>query len=480
MPSATLVTWAISLTLAAAGFWLAYAGLWRDRSRGRPRCGQCWYDMRGASSLACPECGHTAKTQRGLYKARRHWLIAILGTLLLWASLYTHAVRGRLHHSETWPQALTPTSVIIPLMPYVPDDWYQASHRRLVKRFYGENSAGWPHKPKRSWRPDHWWEDHLLAWVAYRAALQPPTSRTLTYYLDILAHVGSAADSYLLRLAKDSDPKVRSQAVSGLRTVATRSVTASEALFSMRDEADDVFRRSVWEALCKCALLADPRINDERLVEALGDSGHGALALESDAILLEMVRRRTPVLTEALEHLVVRAPPWMWVQNEDLTIITALNRATNHPDPLAVRVANDLPVHGQWGQLPKLDLRVRNVDHRGRTLEFVLPAGINSATTDWRWRLVVRNRKGPSLPDKDTRTLTINSHMEWKQLEPGQDYEATLAIEDYICPLKPGNYLCVVEYCPTLGPDYTQSDDVRWNQHIVFRSEPFELEILPT
>ena len=29
------------------GLLLVFWGLWGDRSRGRPRCPKCWYDMRG-------------------------------------------------------------------------------------------------------------------------------------------------------------------------------------------------------------------------------------------------------------------------------------------------------------------------------------------------------------------------------------------------------------------------------------------------
>ena len=36
-----------------AGVVLVCFGLWGDRSKGRPRCPKCWYDMRGA----VPEAG---------------------------------------------------------------------------------------------------------------------------------------------------------------------------------------------------------------------------------------------------------------------------------------------------------------------------------------------------------------------------------------------------------------------------------------
>ena len=32
------------------GLWLVWFGLFGSRSKGRPRCPKCWYDMQGASA----------------------------------------------------------------------------------------------------------------------------------------------------------------------------------------------------------------------------------------------------------------------------------------------------------------------------------------------------------------------------------------------------------------------------------------------
>ena len=75
----------ISLT----GLWLiigvslfAWGLLWADRSRGRPRCPKCWYDMRGLPSgqpPVCPECGHDAQQVHNLYRNRPIWWPIVLG-----------------------------------------------------------------------------------------------------------------------------------------------------------------------------------------------------------------------------------------------------------------------------------------------------------------------------------------------------------------------------------------------------------------
>ena len=99
--------------IPAIGLLLVRSGLWGDRSKGRPRCPKCWYDMRGhvpgasATSgtthvpegvvtplLICSQCGHDARTLRELYKNRRRsqplalGIIALsIGLPLLWSAI---------------------------------------------------------------------------------------------------------------------------------------------------------------------------------------------------------------------------------------------------------------------------------------------------------------------------------------------------------------------------------------------------------
>ena len=77
------------------GLLLVCWGLWGDRSMGRARCPKCWYDMRGTlPKLECPECGHDAKQERGLYRNRRGWRRIVVGVLLVLLFSYPLRIVG--------------------------------------------------------------------------------------------------------------------------------------------------------------------------------------------------------------------------------------------------------------------------------------------------------------------------------------------------------------------------------------------------
>lgn len=93
--------------LAAAALVLLLLWLRGDRARGRLRCRRCWYDMRGAPSLTCPECGRAHKDERALRRTRRRrWpaalaaLLLVVGAGLAGAWLVTDPARVR--HLPTW------------------------------------------------------------------------------------------------------------------------------------------------------------------------------------------------------------------------------------------------------------------------------------------------------------------------------------------------------------------------------------------
>jgi hypothetical protein len=90
--------------------------LFRDRAMGRRRCPSCWYDMAGAQSLRCPECGRQPRKERHLLRTRRRWARAALASLTLLlgsAAALWPAARARC------PLTLVPTFILIRFTPKV-------------------------------------------------------------------------------------------------------------------------------------------------------------------------------------------------------------------------------------------------------------------------------------------------------------------------------------------------------------------------
>jgi hypothetical protein len=100
-----IMAWAI----LAAGVLLTAWALFGDRSRGRRRCPNCWYDMTGAG-LTCPECGKVARAESGLYRDRRRWtwvLVGMLAVSLAWAP----ALQSNRHYEGAL--GFLPSSVLV-------------------------------------------------------------------------------------------------------------------------------------------------------------------------------------------------------------------------------------------------------------------------------------------------------------------------------------------------------------------------------
>jgi hypothetical protein len=90
--------------------------LFRDRAMGRRRCPSCWYDMAGAQSLRCPECGRQPRKERHLLRTRRRWARAALASLTLLlgsAAALWPAARAR------GPLTLVPTFILVRFTPKV-------------------------------------------------------------------------------------------------------------------------------------------------------------------------------------------------------------------------------------------------------------------------------------------------------------------------------------------------------------------------
>jgi len=128
--------WTTPIALIAGGvvilgLFLIIMGSIGDRARGRTRCPKCWYDMRDAPKLQCPECGHTAQSTTQFTKPRRaRWAIA-LGLVLVVAGAYPVAMNKKT--IEYGPLAMMPTWVLMTWWQELPEEWI-VYRRRVGQR----------------------------------------------------------------------------------------------------------------------------------------------------------------------------------------------------------------------------------------------------------------------------------------------------------------------------------------------------------
>lgn len=78
-----LIFYSAAGLLGPLGLWLLWWSLLRDRARGRRRCPNCWYDLRGTPGMQCSECGFVARCERQLFRTRRMWRWAIASVIAI-------------------------------------------------------------------------------------------------------------------------------------------------------------------------------------------------------------------------------------------------------------------------------------------------------------------------------------------------------------------------------------------------------------
>lgn len=130
-----------------------------DRSRGRRRCGKCWYDLSesGETPVTCPECGREHRSVRSMSRTRRRWRLAVAGVVLSVAGVVvglTPAYRaGRLMTMvPSWALA-----EMVPLFPSVQTVRMPANNHpgyELINRLIAsEGQTGWVGGTRRARRP---------------------------------------------------------------------------------------------------------------------------------------------------------------------------------------------------------------------------------------------------------------------------------------------------------------------------------------
>ncbi len=117
----------VGTTMMVFGAVLLSWALFADQSRGRKRCPKCWYDMSGAPTLVCPECGKDAKRPASLLRTQRRKRWALFGVLLV--LLGTSQFAESWFRRGAWVHPI-PTRALIYALP-----WYQTQRSRLLWEF---------------------------------------------------------------------------------------------------------------------------------------------------------------------------------------------------------------------------------------------------------------------------------------------------------------------------------------------------------
>lgn len=117
--TAAAVWFVASCGLMGVGVIVGVWGVVGDRSRGRRRCAGCWYDMKDAAGLVCPECGRAARSERGLFRARWSRRSLAVGVAAVGVGAYVMQASVRMGPApwrEGWT-AWVPTTVVVMTAP---------------------------------------------------------------------------------------------------------------------------------------------------------------------------------------------------------------------------------------------------------------------------------------------------------------------------------------------------------------------------
>lgn len=264
--------WIAGGVLGIAGLWLAYWSLFSDRAKGRKRCPKCWYNMQAAESLRCPECGHTAKTDRKLLKTRRRWRWAFVSGLLLLGSFSLEVVPR--YRSSDWREKSSTTLLV--LLAYLADD--QESFGSAVDR---------SRAPSRySTIPYIFQEDALADWqwrlmMAHalrrleNSPIGSPDPKIIDYLSDGPPYAGLAIEGLASLLAESTD-EVASSVIGQIHPHAFRSWHHS---FSAEE-------RAVWVKTLLDTLVRVDTESRKGIVRALGECGPEAVVAVPHLLVL--------------------------------------------------------------------------------------------------------------------------------------------------------------------------------------------------
>jgi len=430
---------------------LLHRSLLADRSRGRPRCPKCWYDLRAANQstfpLACPECGRIIHKRRHLHRTRRRWLPLIISLCLIVCAWYSTEVRWRTQSlGEPWRTALAPSTVLIVIAPY-----HDTSRRLIFQRAYRFSPNAFTRQDSlHLW----WWQQWLLTRTATDILTQPhqliPARQEAVQLLVHSRFIGPAQIDVLLATIDSPDMTCR--------------LSASFAIRSLKPR-----------------FFAD--VSDAQLIEMLDRSlaFNRYWAVDEwktvrDVLLAEVVARNTPMLRSWLErtwqtmHDNQTATDW-----RSLSILTALRRCRGEPEPLSLEFVDDPPRTATADRLPVVFVTVVNRDMDRSSLQFLHP-GFDHLQ---HFRAVVRRadtgapadipkRKTPGIIGRISASLPG-----FRPMPYGSSVRYRIDMNNFAQGIAPGEYVVTLQYHNVLPIKGSKSVETL----IVTTSPPFHLTI---
>ncbi len=209
-----VILYSVTVLLVLAGMGMLHRAAFADRSRGRPRCPRCWYDMTGSRGFVCPECGHDARRQRNLHRTRRHGGRVMLGALLVVSGLSLGAVPTV--QEQGW-SALIPTTGLMLVLPWTDNEWVfeEVDARVTASRPKWFVRRGREHDVTAMTK---FYARRCAALVDSRRK-EDLRRRAVQMLFDLSVRDGQV-ERVLLKAARDQNPTIRWEAISALSQMA--------------------------------------------------------------------------------------------------------------------------------------------------------------------------------------------------------------------------------------------------------------------
>ena len=302
---AYLILYSIAGLIAVLGMVVLHRAAFAGRSRGRPRCPKCWYDMTGSRGFVCPECGRDAGHQDNLYRTRRDGVKALLGALLVISGGSLAAIPTV--QDQGWT-TLIPTTALMIVLPWSDSVWV---FDEVDARVNGAHPEWFGRRPTGEISAYGRFFAHRCAAVIKNSADRSLRLRAVQLLSDMRLR-DDGAEQALLTATGDVDPTIRSEALNALsRVAAVDSIVdpgrcARRVAECLRDTRVAVRTRAAWffdflpphpDALpALIDALSDER--DEVRVNVCGVlANFGPAAAPALPVLIELIDNPSPFVS---------------------------------------------------------------------------------------------------------------------------------------------------------------------------------------